>query len=136
MDISTTFQAINWLAIIIATISAFIIGGVWYGPAFGKAWMKEMNLTEEELGQRNLPKVFGGAIVLTFIATINLAMFIGPEVDMAYGAMAGFFAGFGWVSTFIGTIYLFGDKSLKLFFIDAGYCTITLTSIGLILGVL
>lgn len=136
MEISTTFQTINWLAVLIATVSAFFIGGIWYGPVFGNAWMKEMNLTEEDLGKRNLPKVFGGAILLILVATINLAMFLGPEADIAFGGLAGFFAGFGWVSTFIGTIYLFGDKSLKLFFIDAGYCTITLTSIGLILGAL
>ncbi len=134
MDISTAFQTINWFTIFIATISAFIIGGVWYGPLFGRSWMKEMGLSEEDLGKRNMAKVFGFSILLTFIAVLNLALYLGPEADLLFGTMAGFFAGFGWVSTFLGIIYLFGNKSLRLYLIDAGYCTVTLTTIGLILG--
>ncbi len=35
-------NSINWLAVFVAGISAFVLGGVWYSPAlFGKAWMKE-----------------------------------------------------------------------------------------------
>lgn len=134
MDTTTAFEAINWIGVLAATVSAFLIGGIWYGPVFGQSWMNEMNLTEEQLSDRNMKVVFGGATLLTLIATINLAMFIGPEVDLVFSTMAGFFAGFGWVSTFVGILYLFGKKSLKLFFIDAGYCTITLTLIGFILG--
>ena len=39
---------INWYAIIAATLVGFAVGFVWYGPLFGKAWMKEIGLTEEE----------------------------------------------------------------------------------------
>ena len=45
MDIST----LNWFAIIIATLSNFLIGGLWYSPIFfGKAWMQENNLKERQ----------------------------------------------------------------------------------------
>lgn len=30
MDISTAFQQLNWLAVIAATLSSFLIGGLWY----------------------------------------------------------------------------------------------------------
>lgn len=136
MDVLTSFQAINWLSVFLASVSAFIIGGIWYGPLFGKSWMKEMGLTEEDLSQRNLRKVFGFSFLLTLVATINLALFIGADVDAVFSTTAGFFAGFGWVSTFVGILYLFGNKSLKLFLIDSGYCTIALTLIGYILGIL
>lgn len=134
MDVGTSFGALNWLAILIATISSFVIGGVWYGPAFGRAWMKEHGFSEEDLGKRNMGKVFGFSLLLLLIAAINLAMFIGPGADVAFGGMAGFFAGFGWVSTLLGVLYLFEMTSLKLFFINAGYCTLTLTTMGIILG--
>ena len=29
----------NWIAIIVATAAAMVIGFLWYGPVFGKAWM-------------------------------------------------------------------------------------------------
>ena len=38
--------SINWIAILVAGISAFVLGGVWYSPAlFGKAWMTENKMT-------------------------------------------------------------------------------------------
>ena len=42
------FASINWLAVLVAGISAFVVGGIWYSPGlFGKAWMKDNNFTEE-----------------------------------------------------------------------------------------
>jgi hypothetical protein len=37
MDLSTA-PAIHWLAVIAASLTGFILGGLWYGPIFGKAW--------------------------------------------------------------------------------------------------
>ena len=31
--------ALNWWAILVATVAAFALGGLWYGPLFGKPWM-------------------------------------------------------------------------------------------------
>lgn len=126
--------SLNWLAVIAATISAFVIGGIWYGPLFGKAWMQAFELNEEKLARRNMPLVFGLAFVLSLIAAINLAMFLGPDADAAFGTAAGFAAGFGWVGMFLGILYLFEHRSLKAWAINAGYCTVALTVMGLILG--
>ncbi|MEM7552043.1 MAG: DUF1761 domain-containing protein [Bacteroidota bacterium] len=136
MDVTTAFTSINWLSVILAAFLSFVIGGVWYGPLYGKAWMSEFNFSEEDLKKRNLLKTFGLSFLLTFIAAINLEMFIGTEANALFGAMAGFFAGFGWVSTFLGILYLFEMQSLRAFLINAGYCTISLTIMGLILGTL
>ncbi len=134
MDIGTAFTTINWLSIIAAGVSAFLIGGVWYGPLFGRTWMKEFGFTEEDLKQRNIPKTFGLSLVLALFAAINLDMFIGAEASLSFGAMAGLLAGIGWVATFMGIIYLFEMRSLAAFLINAGYCVIALTTMGAILG--
>ena len=134
MDISTTLDNINWLSVIVASISAFVVGGIWYGPLFGMAWMKEFGFTEENLKKRSIPKTFGLSLFLSFIAALNLEMFIGAEADLIFGTMAGLLAGIGWVATMIGIIYLFEMKSMKAFLINAGYCVIALTLMGLILG--
>lgn len=135
MDMEVAFQSLNWLAIFVAALSSFLIGGVWYGPIFGKAWMKENNFTEDQLKQRNMGLVFGLSFALALFAAFNLAMFIGPEADIAFGGTAGFLAGLGWVATMVGIHYLFEMRSFKLFFINAGYSTVALTVMGLILGV-
>ncbi len=39
----------NIIPIIVAALATLTVGFVWYGPLFGKAWMKENNFTEAEL---------------------------------------------------------------------------------------
>lgn len=134
MDPATAFSAINWLAVLAASVSAFVLGGIWYGPLFGKPWMALTGVTEEVMAARNQGMIFGGAFVLTLIMVINLAMFIGPEADLVFGAMAGFFAGAFWIAAMMGVIYLFEGRPLKLFLIEAGYAAVAMTLMGAILG--
>lgn len=134
MDLSLAYENINWLSVIVAAISAFLIGGIWYGPFFGKGWMTEFGFTEEDLQKRSMPKVFGLSLLLSFIAAFVLELFIGINAELLFGAMAGFLAGVGWVSTMLGILYLFEMKSLKAYLINAGYCIVSLTVMGAILG--
>ena len=128
-------NSVNYLAVLVAALVTFVIGGIWYSPAvFGKAWMKENGFTEESLKNRNMAKIFGLSFVLGLIAAFNLAFFIGPEDNPATGALWGFLAGFGWVATFIGTHYLFERRSFRLYVINAGYAVVTLTVMGMILA--
>ena len=134
MDLTTALQNINWLSVVIAAISTFIIGGIWYGPIFGRAWMAAFGYTEEDLKKRSIPKTFGLSLLLAFIASLILEMFIGPEADAIFGTMAGFFAGIGWVATFLGILYLFEMQTMKVYLINTGYCVLSLTLMGFILG--
>lgn len=54
MDLSN----INFLAVIAATLSTFLVGWFWYGPLFGKTWMSAVGVTEEQVGQGNMGKIF------------------------------------------------------------------------------
>ena len=126
---------LNVWAVLVAALSTFLIGGIWYSPAvFGKAWMKENGFTEEGMKGGNMVKIFGLAFVLGLIAAVNLAMFMGPENKPEMGALWGFLAGFGWVATFIGTHYLFERRSFKLFLINSGYSIVSLTIMGIIIA--
>jgi len=134
MDAGTAVSNINWLSVIVAAVSSFMVGGLWYGPLFGRVWMQEWGFSEEQLGGRSMPMVFGLSLLASFIASINLEMFIGAEADLAFGLFAGFAAGLGWVAAFLGILYLFEMRSLKLYLINAGYCIVALTVMGAILG--
>lgn len=129
-------ETLNIWAVVVAALSTFLIGGLWYSPAvLGKPWMRENGFTEESLKEgRNMAKIFGLSFLLALIAAFNLAMFLGPENRPAMGALWGFAAGFGWVATFVGTHYLFERKSFTLFLINAGYSVIALTVMGVILA--
>lgn len=129
----------NYLAILAATISAFVLGGLWYSPAaFGTAWKKELGLTDEECKRREaaggVGRIMGMAFVLELIMAFNLAAFLGAKSTLAFGTFAGAAAGFGWVGLSFGVTYLFEQKSFRFFLINAGYHAVALTIMGAILG--
>ncbi len=125
---------INYLAVIATTILGFIVGGLWYGPLFGKVWMREIGLNEEDIKKSNMLKIFGITIILNIIIALNLSAFLGPKSDLLFGLFAGLAVGIGWVSTSLGIIYLFGRKSFKLYLIDASYQIVIYALMGLIIG--
>lgn len=135
MNMQNAFHNLNWLAIIVAAISAFVLGGLWYSPLmFVKRWMKETGITEEDTKRTNMIRLFGLAFLLSLIASFFLAMFLGPKAGAGFGAIAGFMAGFGWVFTFMGISYLFESRTFVHFLINAAYSVISLTIMGFIIG--
>jgi hypothetical protein len=136
MDMQNAFQNLNWLGIALAALSAFMLGFLWYSVLFSKRWMKENGFTEESLKDANMLKIFGLSFLLMVFAAFILAMFIGQGRGIMFGTMAGFHAGIGWVFTFMGVTYLFERRSLALFLINAGYSVISLTIMGLVIGLM
>jgi hypothetical protein len=72
--------------------------------------------------------------VLSLVASLVFALFLGPRPPVSLGLGAGFAAGLCWVGASFGINYLFERKSLKLFLINAGYHTMQFTIIGLVLA--
>lgn len=124
---------INYLAVLVVTILAFVLGGLWYGPLFGKAWMKESGVKEGD-GKDKMVRTFGLTFLLNIIISLNLSAFLGPKADLQFGLFAGLATGIGFVSASLGIVYLFSQKSLRLFLIDAGYQTVIYAIMGAILG--
>lgn len=126
---------LNVLAIIIAALSSFILGGLWYSPVlFGKAWMLETGITEEKVKNANMLKTFGLAFLASLIIAINLALFLGSESTLVTGSFYGFLAGFGWVAMSFGINDLFEQRSFRLFAINAGYHIVGFSIMGAIIG--
>jgi hypothetical protein len=55
MDTSSIPVHVNWLAILVAALAGLAVGGIWYGPLFGKAWMRESGVTMEKVRSANIP---------------------------------------------------------------------------------
>lgn len=127
---------INWLAVVAAAASSFILGGLWYSALFAKQWQTAAGVTDEQIKNGNMALIFGGSFVLALIASASFAFFLGSEMDAVTGALYGFTAGLCWVAASFGINYLFERKSLTLFLINGGYHTLQFTLIGLILGAL
>ena len=125
---------VNWLAVLAAAISAFLLGGLWYSPAlFGKAWQRDAGLTDEQLKGGNPAKIYGGSFVLSLVAAATFAMFLG-KLPVGTATAYGFCAGLTWVAASFGINYLFERRSVGLFLVNGGYRTLQFTLYGLILG--
>lgn len=130
MDLSK----LNYLAILIAATSSFIIGGLWYSVLFAKRWQKLSGVTNDQL-KHGIVKILTGSFVLSLIMSLNLAAFIG-DGGLAFGTFAGLAVGFGWVATSFGINYLFERKPLQLYLINASYNVVAFTLMGLIIGLM
>lgn len=127
---------VSWIAVIVAGVSAFLLGGIWYGPLFGKKWQALVGLSDEQVKGANMAVVFGGSLVLSLIAAFVFAMFLGPAPGVQFATAAGFAAGLCWVAATFGINYLFAQRPLGLFLIDGGYATLQFTLYGLLIGLL
>jgi hypothetical protein len=129
-------DTLNWLAVLAAAISSFVLGGVWYSPALmGKLWMKENNLNEEEVKKGSKAKIFGCSLLLLVIMAVNLGMFLSntPGLDFKLGLFYGLLAGL-WIFCGIAIVALFELKSARYIFINGGYCFFALGLMGAIIG--
>ena len=71
----------HWLAILVAAVAGFAVGGVWYGPLFGKAWMNARGIAKEDTAGMNMPLIFGTTYVLNVIMAFALVQIV---VHMIY----------------------------------------------------
>ncbi|MHA7820191.1 MAG: DUF1761 domain-containing protein [Erythrobacter sp.] len=127
---------VSWIGVVAAAASAFVLGGIWYGPLFGKKWMAYNGMSEEDAKSGNPAIIFGGAFVLSLIAAFVFAMFLGPDQPLEFTAAAGLSAGLCWVAATFGINYLFARRPFGLWLIDGGYATLQFTLYGVILGLL
>ena len=131
MDTST----LNIWAVLVATLSTFLVGWLWYGPLFGKAWLSAAGLSEEKVQEGNMAKIFGLAFIFELIMAYCLGMFLNdPSIGISEGTFYGFLTGFGWIFFALAVNSLFEQRSWKYIFINGGYWIVTFTIMGLILG--
>ena len=126
---------LNWLAVLAAAVSAFVIGGLWYGPLFRNAWCREAGIDMADANKRHPAKVFGTAFVAALVGAAAFAWWIGPSPDLEYAVRRGVLAGFGIAATSFAINYAFAGRSLKLWLIDGGYHTLQFAVYGMILGI-
>ena len=129
-----------WLGIVAAAVAGFAIGGVWYGPLFGKAWMAARGIDPDcDKQEVNMPLLFGSAFLLNLWMSFMLTHLFGTydaEVDPHHKLMIAALAALGFVIPAMGVNYLFSRLTMKLFAIDAGYWLVNFLAMGLILGLL
>ncbi|HEX9825092.1 MAG TPA: DUF1761 domain-containing protein [Flavobacteriaceae bacterium] len=153
----------NILAILVAAVSALVVGFIWYNPkVFGNAWMKAAGLSEEQLKGSNMAKIFALALLFAILLAFSLQgmtihqmgafSMVGGDVENAlpsyqafmddygdafrtfkHGALHGVLTGIFIALPLIGTNALFERKGAKYIFINSGYWVVTFGIMGAII---
>lgn len=122
----------NVYAVLLAAVSSFLLGGLWYSPAlFGRVWNRENG---GQVPPGHPGKVFGVAFVFSLLAAFAFAWLLGPQPELRKALLVGAVAGFGMVAASFGINYQFAQRSFTLWLIDGGYHTAQFVLFGLILG--
>ena len=128
---------LNYLAIIVSSVIYFILGAVWFGPFFGKLWLKLIGLSLTEEDKKNAPFIFVKTFILDFIITFSVAILINliQPTTILSALKISLLIGAGFVvAPFLGN-FMYAKRSIKLFFIEAGYHVVCITIVAIILAI-
>ena len=121
-EVLNHIEHINYLAVICAASSAFLLGGFWYSPkVFGRKWMREIGMRESYKKNGHGPFVFLLAFIMSVVAAATFSFFLGSHPSITKSLGTGLLIGVGWVFTSFSINYLFAGRSHKLLFIDGSY---------------
>ena len=110
----------NVLAIAIAAVSNFLLGGLWYSLLFGKTWQQEAGVSNEKIkAHGSTPYIF--SLVYSVFAAIGFNYLAMYSTSLLGNVILGAVVGVLLVATSLGVNYQFAGRSNKLFLIDAGY---------------
>ena len=129
---------VNYVAVVLSAVAAMIVGSIWYGPLFGKAWMKLVGISKDDVKKSEMPKLYGIMFVGALVEAYVLSHFIhyAGAYTLVLGAKTGLWAWLGFVATVMIGNYMFSKKPIKLFYIDAGYALVNLMVMGAIIATL
>jgi hypothetical protein len=131
---------VNFWAVLAAAVVSMLIGSLWYGPLFGKLFMKEMGMDAwSKEKQAAMKKRMGWSYFGQFLA--SLAMFyvlagliVGfDHASAAGGLLTAFIMWVGFVVPLKLGDLIWGGKA-KLFWLGLGNMLLTLLAAGAIIG--
>jgi hypothetical protein len=130
---------VNYLAVLVAGIVIFVLGGLWYSPVlFARRWMALMGKTEEELkaaGAGSMPILYLLAFLCGLVIAWAMAVVVNhfPPFTLARAAGLGLFcwAGFAAPTSFATAIFSSTPKPLWL--INSAYNAVSFVLAALII---
>jgi hypothetical protein len=125
------------VATLVGTALGFVLGGLWYGPLFGRRWQTVAGPTPEGVRLRVQPAVaYGATFGLSLVACYALGWYLGPHPGLAFSLATAAVVGVCWVSASLATNDLFEGRGLSRFLIHAEYHTVRFLCFGLSFGLL
>lgn len=129
---------INYLAVVVATVAAFALGGLWYSPLlFAKMWVAAHGYTEEQVNamQKGAGKAYGVSLVCQWLIALAIAVLVGylHLVNLSQGLKLSMLIWVGFAVPLGLMANMFTEKRITVFFIDTGYQLVYLLIMGAII---
>lgn len=134
---------INIYAVLVAALTAFVLGFLFHGPLFGKLWMKlaDIHPTGDEKLSDMLPQLFWNFVV-QFVTAFVLAgslwlafssPLMGPPTWYR-GAICGVWLWLGFLVTSSSIEVIWMGRSMKLWLFEAACSLVVMATMGAILA--
>ena len=127
---------VNWLAVLVATVVKFAIGGAWYSPvAFGPRWGAIVGVSPGAFKARMLSAMLTDLVASFVLAWVlaNVLKFTGA-VGLIPGARVSFFLWLGFVATPLLSTTVYEGRPIALFGINGAYWLISMLIMGGLIG--
>jgi len=127
--------AVNWLAVIVATIASFALGAAWY-MILSKQWLAAIGKTRDQINSKDFtPYIWSIAVQLVmayFIALLTPALF--GATTVVNGLLCGAHMWLGFVITSMIQNHRYEGAPWSRTLIDGGYMLAVLLVQGLVIG--
>ena len=111
---------VNYLAVVVATVVALVIGFIWYSPrVFGNRWMAYLGTTQAQLGNPGPTGMLVGVVASLLNAWVLalLALNLGGK-SVTDGVLLGVLAWLGFMATITAAQISFEKKSWGLWVLN------------------
>ena len=134
---------VNYVAVLVASLASMVLGFVWFGPLFGKEWMKLSGQTDEKMKSaknKGMEKLYAlqlvGSLVMNYV--LAHALVFASSYMHVSGTSAGLSVGFwnwlGFIAPVSLGMVLWDGKPWKLYFLTNAYQLVNLLVAGVILA--
>jgi len=132
--------SINYLTVLAAAVVSMVIGFLWYGPIFGKAWMQLMKIDKKKMDEakkkgmaKSYAVMFISALIMNYVLA-HFVKYLGSKTFMD-GMQAGFWLWLGFIATVQIGIVLWEGKPVKWYLINSAHYLVALMVTGGILAI-
>lgn len=133
---------VNWLAVLLATVSTMVVGSIWYTPkVFGNMWMKLAKIDRKKAEANGMKP-----ILITIVVSLISAYVLAHVAYLAHSffansflhdtLMTGFWLWLGFVAARIITHDAFEGRPAKLTVLNVVHELVTVMVMALIIGLM
>lgn len=135
---------IDYLGVILASVAAFAVGALWYGPLFGGRWRLLMNFAEGHMGAhegaatgQGMPTISAMAnsfiVTLVLIWALNFLLESFSVMNVAGAIALSLLVSIGFIATTMANSVFYERRSWGLYFINVSHYIVALAVAALVL---